>query len=116
MEKQTVNILGTEYTIECRNEKDDENLDGKFRDGYTDNSTNEIVICNKKDDCELRDYENYKKSILRHELIHAFLYESGLDSSSNYISGAWAVNEEMVDWFAIQSPKIFKVFQELDIL
>lgn len=113
---QKVNILGTEYTIHYRNEKDDKNLDGKFRDGYTDNSTHEIVICNKKEDCELGDYEHYKKTILRHELIHAFLYESGLDSSSGYVSGAWATNEEMVDWFAIQSPKIFETFQKLNIL
>ncbi|NBH15364.1 hypothetical protein D3Z36_14545 [Lachnospiraceae bacterium] len=111
-----VNILGTEYNVFFRNEKDDERLDGKYRDGYTDNSTHEIIICNKKDDCELEDYEGWKKSILRHELIHAFLFESGLDSSSVSTCGAWAVNEEMVDWFAIQSPKICKVFNELDLL
>lgn len=27
-----------------------------------------------------------------------------------------AINEEMVDWFAIQSPKIFKAFTELELL
>ena len=27
-------------------------------------------------------------------------------------SGGWAKNEEMVDWFAIQSPKIFKLFEK----
>ena len=111
-----VNILGTEYAIYHRNEKDDANLDGKCRDAYTDNSTHEIIICNKKEGCELGDYEWYKKAVLRHELIHAFLYESGLDSSSGSIGGGWAENEEMVDWFAIQSPKIYKVFKELDIL
>ncbi len=111
-----VNILGTEYSIYFRNEKDDELLDGKCRDGYTDHSAHEIIICNKKDDCELRDYENWKRVVLRHELLHAFLFESGLDSSSITPYGAWAVNEEMVDWFAIQSPKIYKIFAELDIL
>lgn len=111
-----VNILGTEYSIYFRNEKDDELLNGKYRDGYTDHSAHEIIVCNKKDDCELRDYENWKKAVLRHELIHAFLFESGLDSSSIAHYGAWATNEEMVDWFAIQSPKIYKVFAELNIL
>lgn len=110
-----VNILGSEWEIVQRDEKEDVNLDGKFCDGYTDFSTHTIVICNKKDDCELKDYEGYKNAILRHELIHAFLYESGLDASSS-TCGAWAINEEMVDWFAIQSPKIFKVFKELDLL
>lgn len=56
-----------------------------------------------------------KKRVLRHEIIHAFFNESGLSDDSNNVT-AWAKNEEMVDWFAIQSPKVFKVFQELDIL
>jgi len=111
-----VNILGTEYSIFFQNEKDDELLDGKGRDECTDYSAHEIIVCNKKDDCELRDYENWKKIVLRHELMHAFLFESGLDSSSLNSYGSWAVNEEMVDWFAIQSPKIYKVFAELGIL
>lgn len=85
MQDCKVNILGTEYRIYNRNEKDDPLLDEKMRDGYTDFSIHEIVLCNKKDDCELQDYENYKKSVLRHELTHAFLYESGLDASSSVV-------------------------------
>lgn len=60
--------------------------------------------------------EAYRKKTLRHEIMHAFLNESGLSDDSNRFDGAWAKNEEMVDWFAIQSPKIFKVFVELGIL
>ena len=60
--------------------------------------------------------ETYRKRVLRHEIIHAFLNESGLSDSSNQYAGAWAKNEEMVDWFAIQSPKIFKVYLELGLL
>lgn len=33
--------------------------------------------------------------------------------SSSNMSSAWAQNEEMVDWLAIQSPKIFVTFQEV---
>lgn len=116
MQDCKVNILGTEYSVFNRNEKDDLLLDGKSNYGYTDYSTHEIVVCNKRDNTEIQDYENYKKLILRHEIIHAFLFESGLDSSSLSVDVPWAINEEMVDWFAIQSPKIFKVFQELCIL
>lgn len=116
MEKQTVNILGTEWEIITCKEEESELLNGKYRDGCTDNSTRQIFICEKKQNCELQDYEMWKKLSLRHEIFHAFLFESGLDSSSFNMTGAWAANEEMVDWFAIQSPKIFKVFQELDIL
>ena len=36
------------------------------------------------------------KKVIRHELVHAFLFESGLSVNS------WADNEEIVDWIAIQ--------------
>ena len=116
MEKKTVNILGTEWNIITCKEEESELLNGKYRDGCTDNSTRTIYICEKKPDCELQDYEAWKRLSLRREIFHAFLFESGLDASSVWTNRPWAENEEMVDWFAIQSPKIFKVFQELDIL
>ena len=53
--------------------------------------------------------------MLRHEIIHAFLFESGLECNSLKTYN-WAENEEMVDWFAIQSPKIFILYKELNIL
>ena len=58
----------------------------------------------------------WKKLTLRHEILHAFLFESGLDAGSIATYGPWANNEEMVDWFAIQSPKIFKVYSELGLV
>lgn len=56
------------------------------------------------------------KKTLRHEIIHAFLNESGLSDSASIPSGAWAKHEEMVDWFAIQTPKIFAVFMQLGLI
>ena len=111
-----VNVLGTEYVVKYCEEEEHELLNNKCRDGCTDNSTKEIVICKKRDECELQNYEMWKKVVLRHELIHAFLFESGLDTSSIGFTGAWAMNEEMIDWFAIQAPKIFKAFKELDCI
>ncbi len=116
MENRKINILGTEWKIVTCKEEESELLNGKCRDGCTDNSTRTIWICEKKDDCELQDYEMWKKLALRHEILHAFLFESGLDASSISTYGPWANNEEMVDWFAIQSPKIFKVYSELGLL
>ena len=116
MKEQKVNILGTEWKIVTCKEEESELLNGKYRDGCTDNSTRTIYICEKKPDCELQDYEMWKRLSLRHEIFHAFLFESGLDASSGITNRPWAENEEMVDWFAIQSPKIYKIFAELDIL
>ena len=53
----------------------------------------------------------YQRKVIRHEIVHAFLYESGLWQNS-YGSKCWAQNEEMVDWFAIQEPKIHSAYIE----
>lgn len=117
MENRKVNILGTEYKIIYGNCKEIPEL--KEMDGYTDSSTHEIVVDDMStSDGEVwakKDLVSYRKSVVRHEIVHAFLFESGLAENSNS-ANVWAMNEEMVDWMAIQSPKIFKVFQELDIL
>ena len=53
----------------------------------------------------------YGKQLMRHEIVHAFLSESGLSANALSPDGAWALNEEMVDWFAIQGPKIVSARQ-----
>lgn len=117
MQDFKVNILGSEWNVKFGNEKEYPNLTNV--DGYTDLSTREIVVDDmeaSKGQIEAKaDLESYQKQVVRHEIIHAFLLESGLDSNSNS-ADSWAVNEEMVDWFAIQSPKIFKVFNELKLM
>ena len=52
--------------------------------------------------------ELYYKNVLRHEIIHAFFFESGLDTYCN--------NEELVDWLAIQVPKMIDVFDKQNCL
>ncbi|KIR03452.1 hypothetical protein P261_02267 [Lachnospiraceae bacterium TWA4] len=94
-----MNILGTDYSIFSSNVTKDKDLDGLG--GYTDFDAKEIVI-NSEIDTVTR-----KNTIVRHEIIHAFLYESGLDVSS------WGRNEEIVDWIALQFPKLMEVFNEL---
>lgn len=54
----------------------------------------------------------YEQKVLCHELIHAFMYESGLDVNSNNIE-QWAMNEEMIDWMAIQMPKIMEAYESV---
>lgn len=106
----SMNILGREYTIEYKTEKEDEVLNDS--DGYTEVSTAKIVINDFNDwNEEARKY--MKAKVLRHELIHAFLHESGLSLST---TNKWAMNEEMVDWIAIQIPKMIQVMKEAGCL
>lgn len=110
----TVNILGTEYEIVIGNEENYPKL--KQVDGYTDTSIKKIVILDvgtiKYSDENIKDLTSYQQKVTRHEIIHAFFYESGLWVNSNDVE-QWATNEEMVDWLAIQLPKIYKAFREV---
>lgn len=113
---KTINILGSEWTIEYKND------DPAFEDayGYSESCERKIAIKNVAvDDSPMglslqAQYANQKR-VLRHEIVHAFLSESGLEDSS-LSTDNWATNEEMVDWFARQSPKIYKVYKELKLV
>ena len=108
MEDMTADILGTEYRIIQEEFKDEE------CDGYCDYTSKEIHIRNDNVN-DVGDFDYLMKKQLRHEIVHAFLSESGLQSNYEHYK-QFGHEETIVDWFAIQSPKIFKVFQELDIL
>ena len=105
-----VTILGTPYKILVI-EEDDYRYD-READGWCDFSVKEILIFNFKQDREsVKDLLAYQKKVIRHEIVHAFLYESGLWQNA-YGSKCWAKNEEMVDWIAIQEPKLHEAFKE----
>lgn len=117
----TVNILGQEYEIIVKKYDEDEAFERRHIDGYQDGFLKQIVIC------DLSTYKGWEhepkecievaqKQTLRHEIVHAFFDESGLASSALGIDGSWAKNEEMVDWIALQGPKIYKAWQEADAL
>lgn len=112
--KRSVNILGTKYEIKYTTSKDDKSLEDIG--GYVDFYSRLIVIDIDDTDTELHDFNTYVKGNVRHEIVHAFLYESGLAFNSNTINGAWAMNEEMVDWIARQGPKIYKAWEEAEVL
>lgn len=106
-----INVLGENYTLSFIPEEQDDNL--KDCDGYCDETIKTLVVKQYK-----RDEPGSKKALdlqekknFRHEIIHAFLYESGLAENST-----WAQEEEMVDWFAKQAPKLIKAWQEADAL
>lgn len=109
-----VNVLGTNYKVIITSEEDKPKL--RECDGYMDPSTKEIVV--GKFNTDLMSVDNlkaYTKKVMRHEIIHAFLYESGLWNNSCKTK-AWAQSEEMTDWIAIQFSKILDVFVQCDCI
>lgn len=119
MKASQVSILGTVYTIYDCKSGEDEVADSEFdagKDGYTDPTTHEIILRVIEPGVgECADLAEARRRTLRHEITHALLFESGLAFDSN-AAEAWAVNEEMVDWFAHQAPKLFKAFKEAGCL
>ena len=111
----TVNILGTPYEIIVKKYDEEEAFDRRSIAGFCDGYTKEIVVCDMhtykgwEHDTEKTIVECQKETT-RHEIVHAFLYESGLWDNSFGIDNSWAKNEEMVDWFALQWPKIMTAF------
>ena len=109
---KVVNILGTTYTIEERTEDEDAILKGV--DAYCDRTTKEIVIVKlDSDNCTIHNPEWYRNKLIRHEIIHAFLFESGLGECSEWNKNDSQHSEQIVDWLAIQFPKIQKVFEKV---
>lgn len=95
MADKQINILGQEYTIKFKNMVEDpvmQEADGECR-WYK----KEIVI---RDDLE----EN-KNHVIKHEIVHAFLAESGLKE--------YRQDELIVDWIAWNIEKIQKVINEV---
>lgn len=115
MTDKSINVLGEVYGIIYGTKDKFPALE--MVDGYTDTSIRLIVVDEEKPDAvdAKDDYDEYMRSVVRHEITHAFLYESGLNVNSAGCE-SWATNEEMVDWFAIQSPKLFRAFKEAGVM
>lgn len=103
-----VDILGTIYKIKRKT------LNNADIDGCCDYTSKTIII--RKDNYNnIGDFDELVKKQLRHEIIHAFLAESGLQSNFEHYK-QFGHDETMVDWIAIQFPKIYKVYKDVGII
>lgn len=106
----TVNVLGTDYEIIMRPESEN---DPKLADasGYFEPHSKKLVVRDFVPTAQtVESPDDFKKKVLRHELTHAFLHESGIRACS------WGDNEEIVDWIALQGPKIYRAWKEAGAL
>lgn len=115
---QFILILGTPWEIKIKAYSEDPYFKKYNSSGYCSSLEHLIVVCDssswpgyQEESDEL--LNNDMKLTLRHEITHAFLYESGLADNSAVLAGeGWAKNEEMVDWFARQGVKIFMAWKK----
>lgn len=104
-----INVLGTEYEIEYKTLGESSDCDG-----YCDSTSKHIVIrCDNPNGLE--NFKQLQKKTMRHEIIHAFLNESGLQQNFER-ANKFGHDETMVDWIAIQFPKLLEAFKAADCL
>ena len=108
-----VEILGTSYAIkECSPEEDTflENCDG-----YCDKTSKVICVTKRKPEHNDDIFEAYRNKVMRHEIIHAFMHESGLQENFEH-PNRFGHDETTIDWFAVQLPKMINVFNKVGCL
>lgn len=110
-----VSVLGTEYSLYLDVSPEDDPL-LEDMSGYCDKTVKRIVVADRAKDSDLADWMDYRKTVMRHELIHAFLFESGLGCDSVWHVEGQEHPEQTVDWIARQFPKILKAFQTVGAL
>lgn len=97
-----IEVLGTKYKFNIVKDEDfpksAEGSDG----GLTKYYDKEIVINGSAKEESIEDY----KRIIRHEIIHAFFFESGLPE--------YTQNEQLVDFLAYQIPKMVRIFEKVE--
>ena len=104
-----INVLGTKYKIKYQNDLENSKLSDC--NGLCEVYSKEIIIDKENLIVNTRKHANlgeFNKKVIRHEIIHAFLYESGLSS--------YYKDETLTDGLAVLLPKMFKVMSTLKVL
>lgn len=119
--KIRVDIMGIKYTVRIAKYEDDPIFKEDNCVACCGDIDKEILLCNPltlKSWSENDSDTNvciFLRETLRYEIIHAFLNECGLKNAAMGCE-CWANNEEMIDWFAIMAPRIYKAYQICDCL
>ena len=98
-----VDILGTEYTIV---EKEDERFEALDAVGFCEWWTKEIYIKKGIEETNetMKGLNKFKENIIKHEIVHAFLFESGMQNYER--------DEQIVEWIARNIEKINKALEQ----
>lgn len=101
-----INILGTEYTIWVIMPNDERLVNANTQNGFIESYSKEIFVCDHAslkhlDKRMYKNVEEYCMKILRHEIIHGVLFESGHPE--------WYDNEDLVDALAYLMPKFIDI-------
>ena len=82
--------------------------------GLADWTSHFIGISDPDDheDCDLDNPKEFVKKIARHEIVHAFLFESGL--AEEWKHPEFGHEEMIIDWLAFKLPEIWDVVRAVE--
>lgn len=112
---RVVNVLGTEYRIYL-DVPSDEDEAMKTYAGYCDNTAHIIAVAARDEETDIDNWADYQRRVIRHELVHAFLFESGLGADAIWHVEGQTHPEQTVDWLARQFPKMARAFEQAGAL
>lgn len=104
-----LNILGSKWAVRWKTEDEEPRLVKENADAFCDHTKREIIMGLYAEwNYTVGEVEGYLRRVMRHEILHAFFYESGLgDDFEHNQSGQ---EELIIDWMALQFPKIQEAF------
>jgi hypothetical protein len=109
-----VSILGTEYILHICPSSKDKRFEELNCAGFCDESTHELFVSNLTDPKEkvsVSDSMYCIRVAIRHEMVHAFLYESGL--GSDWEHKEFGHEETTVDWIARKLPAMYEAYLKI---
>ena len=105
-------ILGETWTIAIVPTSADKRLNDC--DGFCDKTSRRILVddYSQCDDYNLDNKQAQISQNIRHEIVHAFMFESGLQA--NWQHPDFGHEETVVDWIAAQWPKMKAVIEDAE--
>lgn len=99
-----IDILGTEYQVRFETDEENRKL-GENCNGLAELYSKELIIRTgyEKHPDSYNNILAFREKVVRHEVIHAFFHECGLD---NYTE-----DETLVNCLAVQFPKLIDIMQ-----
>ena len=105
-----IKILGETWKVRVQEEADEKRL--AECSGFTDWTDKLIVVYDGRRIGNLGNPERFMAKVLRHEIVHAFMYECG--PGDDWEHPEQGHDETMVDWIAVQLPKLYKVSESAE--